>query len=125
MGASADDRRAMHVHRARHMGRLGRSAQRPPARRDDVADVAAVETNWSWHRSVVRSTMLPATVLEDTDHRLWIERRDGQSWWQHVSVGEGGRVCAADIEARPQNRGPEVVQQIASSVRVSHGTARH
>jgi hypothetical protein len=100
-----------------------RSARQPDG--TTSLSVAALETNWSWHRSAVRSTMLPATVLEDTDHRLWIERRDGQSWWQHVSVGEGGRVCAADIEARPPNRGPEVVQQIASSVRVSHGTARH
>lgn len=101
-----------------------RSARQPDG--TTSLSVAAIEvTSWSWHRSAVRSSMLPATVIEDTDHRLWIERRDGTSWWQHVSVGEGARVCVADIEARPRNHGPKVVQQIASSVRVSPNTGRH
>lgn len=78
----------------------------------------------SAHRAAVKAAMRAATVREDTPRRLWIEGIDGPWAWQHVSVNDGARVCAADIESRTRDRVLDVVQKIALSVRVAHDDDR-
>ena len=97
----------------------GRRTTRPDgAISVSVSAIDAVSA--SAHRAAVKAAMRSATVREDTRARLWIEGTDGPWAWQHVSVSDGARMCNADIESRPRDRALDVVQKIASSVRVAY-----
>lgn len=90
-----------------------------------MVTVSAIDAaSASAHRAAVKAAMRTATVREDTPRRLWVEEMDGPWAWQHVSVDDGARGCSADIESRTRDRGLELVQKIALSVRVAHDDDR-
>ncbi len=75
--------------------------------------------SWLTHRTALKAAMAPATVHEETTRRIWIERIDGRWAWQHISVSDGTRTCAADIETKMRDRVPDTISRIAASVRVA------
>jgi len=97
----------------------GARAVRP----DGAVSVSVAEvdvTNWSSYRRAVQTAMQPVIVHEDTSQRFWVERVGAQRAWHHISVTDGARVCSADIQSASSEREPNVMQRIASSVRVAH-----
>jgi hypothetical protein len=88
-----------------------------------MVEVSLIEyPQWSALRAAVQAAQPSATWREDTPNRFRIEGVDGSRTWQYVAEGDGAHACTANIEVKRADRVQEVVQKIASSVHVAHGS---
>jgi hypothetical protein len=75
---------------------------------------------WAMHKMRLRETLKPATVLDDSDRRFWVELADSRRILHHISLTDGRTICSADVQVRrTPEPASEIVDKIISGVRVT------